>query len=83
LVKYFLWEKSNRNAEITADGNSGYYAIHCLIVFLFDINKGVIEFSFLNIILWILMIVPLVIMVRYFYYKFQGVGTNKSDDDFA
>lgn len=81
FIDHFLWEKSPKNAEIGADGTTGYYFIFCTSVFGYHIYKGYLEFTFFNIIVWLLVIAPLTGYFRKTYDKYQKIDPNKPDDE--
>ena len=83
FIKYFTWKKSRRNAEIAADGNTGYYVIFCCGVFIYDILNGFIAFNFANVVFWLTIMTILALTFHKLYSKYQGVDPNKRDDDFT
>ena len=83
FVDQFKWKKSPRNAEIHVSGDSLYYLIIVLIVFIYDIYHDKIELNFISILAWLVIMIPLFWLFRILYRKYQGVDTNKADVDFS
>ena len=83
FIRYFKWKKSTRNAEIASDGNTVYYVIVCLIVFIYDVYKHHVKFSFLNVIFWLIIMTMLALIFHKLYAKYQGLDPTKADDDYS
>ncbi len=83
FIKYFTWKKSQKNARIATDGNTGYYAIFCLFIFIYDIVKKNVKFNFISVLLWLIIIIILSSTFHKLYSKYQGVDPNKADNDYT
>ena len=83
FIRYFTWRKSIRNAEISANGKTGYYIVFCTLVLIYDLIKGHLTFNDYSISFWLIELVFLAIQFHKFYSKYQGVDPDKKDDDFT
>ena len=83
FIDHFKWKKSIRNAEIAANGNTIYYLIFCLAVFVYDMIKNNVKFNFINILFWLIIMTMLTFIFHRLYSKYQGVDPNKADDDYT
>jgi len=82
FIRYFTWKKSLNNARIAANGNSGYYFIACLFVYISDIYRGNVNANLISIIVWLVLMIVLTSFFHHYYNKYQGVNPTKADDDF-
>lgn len=80
---YFRWKKSQKNARIAADGDTGYYFIFCGLIYAYDIWKGHIQYHWLSTVIWVVCLIFLSIVFHDLYSNYQGVDPNKKDSDFT
>ena len=96
FVDHFTWKKSVSNTRVLKTGDTFYYIVICTGVFIYDLYNRNIDLQSIDIfgigtraftngcvifILWGYSMRWLVTGFRWFYDKYQGVDSNKSDDD--
>jgi len=83
LIDHYIWVKSVKNTEILSTGDSAYYIILNLIVFIYDIYNDKIELHTLTIVVWIILVAILTQIFYTIHRKYQKVDPNKADDDYT
>ena len=83
FIDHYRWIKSENNAETLSIGDTVYYFILNLIVFIYDIYKGEIEFHVISIVTWLLLVGILTQIFYIIHGKYQKVDPNKADNDFT
>ena len=83
LIDHYTWIKSKNNIEVLSTRDSGNYIIINLLVFIYDIYKNSISFNFINIIIWLVLIIILTKVFYRTHKKYQKFDPNKADDDYT
>jgi hypothetical protein len=83
FVKEFKSKKSIRHAEINHDRDQGYYFIITSIVYIYDLYKGYVEFTYISFIIWFAILITLSTIFGKIYDKYQVIDPNKADDDYT
>jgi Ca2+/Na+ antiporter len=83
FIDHYTWIKSENNAETLSIGDTVYYFILNLIVFIYDIYMGKIEFHVIAIVTWLLFVGILAQIFYLIHGKYQKVDPNKSDNDYT
>ena len=83
FIDHYRWIKSENNAETLSIGDTVYYFILNLIVFIYDIYKGEIEFHVISIVTWLLLVGILTQIFYIIHGKYQQIDPNKADNDFT
>ena len=83
LIDHYTWKKSPHNVEVLSTGDSAYYFIVNLIVFIYDIYSDRIEFKLYNIILWLVLAIFLTIGFYRVHKKYQRIDFFKNDNDYS
>ena len=79
----YQWKKSLRNAEDSSNRDSGIYLVILISVFIYDILNDNIEFKFVNVLIWLILIIILTKLFYRIHKKYQKFDPNKADDDFT
>ena len=83
FIDHYRWIKSENNAETLSIRDTVYYFILNLIVFIYDIYKGEIEFHVISIVTWLLLVGILTQIFYIIHGKYQQIDPNKADNDFT
>ncbi len=83
VIDNYKWKKSPRNAFDASNRDSFIYFVVNLLWFIYYIKKDEIGFTFINIVLWTIIIFFLTKVFFRFHHKYQAIDPNKADDDFS
>ncbi len=83
FIDHYTWVKSPANAKILSDGDSGYFIILNIIVFIYNIYKNNIAFHWITFFLWLFFLLILTRILYKIHYKYQKIDPNKADDDYS
>jgi hypothetical protein len=83
FIDNYTWVKSKYNAENISIRDTVNYFILNLIVFIYDIYNGKIEFHVIAIVAWLFFVGILAQLFYIIHDKYQKVDPNKSDNDYT
>ena len=83
FIDNYTWVKSENNAENISIRDTVNYFILNLIVFIYNIYNGKIEFHVIALVTWLLFVGILTQVFYIVHIKYQKVDPNKSDDDYT
>lgn len=83
LISDFKWEKSPKNARIIATRNAVFFFVLTLAVYIYDLNKGYVDFNVYSFVLWFIISSFLKRKCYWIQSKYQAMDANKTDDDFT
>ena len=83
FIDNYKWVKSENNAENISIRDTVNYFILNLIVFIYNIYEGKIEFHVIAIVIWLILVGILVQIFYLIHRKYQKIDPNKSDDDYT
>lgn len=81
LIAFFRWKKSKRNAEIHLDTHTFFYLLILISTFIFSDKGNKFNYSLNSISVFIILIIPLLLIFRKLYSKYQGIDETKIDDE--
>jgi len=83
FIDNYTWAKSEYNADNISIRDTVNYFILNLIVFIYDIYNGKIEFHVIAIVTWLFLVSILTQLFYIIHDKYQTVDPNKSDNDYT
>ena len=83
LIDHYTWRKSVKNREVLSTGDSGFYIIFNLIVFIYDHYSSEQDIFIPNFFIWLILLSILTYLFYKIHFKYQRIDPTKTDDDYT